>query len=613
VINVPDGAMFSVYGGAFAVGGNGAFTGAGTNLFDVGSVATFTSSQDYLPNHLVINNATATFNGPGAVTAQNLAFNSGVLNGGQNMTVGGTMLWTAGTMSGPGATIIAPNATLSISNTAGDVVLFFRTLDNAGTVNWLPGAGALEFLNSGVITNEPGARFELQNPKLFYFHQFGDGGPVRFDNAGTLQIPGGGATAISGIPLNNYGLVDMQGGTLLINSGTNAGVINVPDGAMFSVYGGAFAVGGNGAFTGAGTNLFDVGSVATFTSSQDYLPNHLVINNATATFNGPGAVTAQNLVFNSGVLNGGQNVTVGGTMLWTAGTMSGPGETIIAPNATLSISNTAGDVVLFFRTLDNAGTVNWLPGAGALEFLNSGVVTNEPGGRFVLQNPRTIYFHQFGDGGPVRFDNAGTLQIPGGGTTAISGIPLNNYHFIDLHTGALAVNGGYNSTPNSMLYSALAGTVAGINYGQLLLSGTVTLAGTVSVGLTDGYVPATNTAFTLVTAGTRNGMFSNFQYPSNQVALTLTNSPTAVIAIVTNDFVPSGQILPVLGSAGFSASAASLSWSTNYPDFQLQYNASLASNNWTAYPYPPVVIGTNFVATDLWSNAPQFFFRLSGQ
>jgi len=341
-------------------------------------------------------------------------------------------------------------------------------------------------------------------------------------------------------------------------------------------------------------------------SSNVYLRS-LVLANATLSVGG--SVTVSNLALNGTVAGTGQ-LTLTSAGVWTAGTMRDAGETIIASNATLSISNTAGDVVLNFRTLDNAGTVNWVTGTGGLELYNSGVITNEPGSRFELQNPKRFYFHQFGNGGPVRFDNAGTLQIPGGGTTAFSGIPLNNYNFIDLHTGALAVNGGYNSISNSVLYSALAGTLAGINYGQLLISGVVTLAGTISVGLTDGYVPATNTTFTLVKADTRKGMFFNFGYPAAKVALTLTNTPTDVIAIVTNDVVPSGQILPALNFEGLSAAAASLSWSTNYPDFQLQYNASLASTNWMAYPDPPAVIGENFVVTNLLSNAPQFFFRL---
>lgn len=61
----------------------------------------------------------------------------------------------------------------------------------------------------------------------------------------------------------------------------------------------------------------------------------------------------------------------------------------------------------------------------------------------------------------------------------------------------------YGASFSSILNRAIGGTIPGTNYGQLEVSGPITLNGTLSVNLTN-YVPVTNTSFTLVTAGSVN-------------------------------------------------------------------------------------------------------------
>ena len=81
---------------------------------------------------------------------------------------------------------------------------------------------------------------------------------------------------------------------------------------------------------------------------------------------------------------------------------------------------------------------------------------------------------------------------------------------MDIRSGFLAANGGYVSSSNAVLNCALSGTTPGTNYGQLKVSGSVTLNGTLSVNLTNNYIPTTNDSFTVLSAGTRNGTFANF-------------------------------------------------------------------------------------------------------
>jgi hypothetical protein len=142
-------------------------------------------------------------------------------------------------------------------------------------------------------------------------------------------------------------------------------------------------------------------------------------------------------------------------------------------------------------------------------------------------------------GGPNRFDNAGTFRksFSAGITTISPNVSFNNFGTVDLHSGILLANGGYSSTPNSMLNCALGGTLAGTGFGQLQVFGTVTSNGSLSVDLINGFVPKTNDNFTVVTAGTRNGSFASFFYPSNATTMQLSNTSNAVIARVTDVFI----------------------------------------------------------------------------
>ena len=65
--------------------------------------------------------------------------------------------------------------------------------------------------------------------------------------------------------------------------------------------------------------------------------------------------------------------------------------------------------------------------------------------------------------------------------------------------------------PNALLDCAIEGTTAGTGFGQLQVAGTVGLAGTLVVTFTNGFVPATNNSFPVVTADALSGVFANFE------------------------------------------------------------------------------------------------------
>jgi hypothetical protein len=180
-----------------------------------------------------------------------------------------------------------------------------------------------------------------------------------------------------------------------------------------------------------------------------------------------------------------------------------------------------------------------------------------------------------------RIDNAGIFRKAAGtGTTLIAGgLSFNNSGTVDIRSGKLAVNGGYISSSNALLNCALGGTTAGTGYGQLQKSGTITLNGALSLDFINGFVPTTNDSFAVLTAGTRNGTFSTFTYPSNAVTMQLSNTATSVIAFVSGLVMPN----PVLLQPELAGSDFKLCWTaTSNVTYRVEFNPDLNQTNWSA-------------------------------
>jgi hypothetical protein len=162
------------------------------------------------------------------------------------------------------------------------------------------------------------------------------------------------------------------------------------------------------------------------------------------------------------------------------------------------------------------------------------VITNRAGALLNVQGSAAF---RGSPGAAPRIDTAGTFRKSlSTGTTVIGPfypVLFNNYGTVDIQSGILAANGGYFCSSNSTLNCALWGTTPGATYGQLQVSGTVNLDGTLSVNLTNNYIPTTNDTFTVVSAGTRSGTFVSFTYPSNVVSMSLSNAASSEIVRVT--------------------------------------------------------------------------------
>lgn len=605
--------------GNVVFGGTGNFAGTvnvgGANTFNTGT-ATFTGPYTCTNNAMTIN-GTANFNGTGIVAPGTLTMNVNSTLGGSNLVTinGPALLGLSASLSGSNR--VVANGSLTILP---GVNISGRTLVNAATGIWtnsLGGVASIGISGGAVISNAPGASLEFNGNGTV---QMSTGGGTVV-NAGTLLKTGAGSFSTLQVPFTNDGPVNIEAGTLAISDGgTSSADISVASNAGILFGGGTFtlppgiSITGPGNFTVSGgtptfagtVNLGSAnaisGGTATFTGPYTCTNNALTIG-GTAIFNGTGMIAPSTLTVSTfGTLGGSNLVTVSGAaLLGVASSLSG--TNLVVANGGLTILpgfNISG------RTLVNTAAALWTNTQGgvmSLDMSGGAVLSNAPGGIFDMDGNGTIGFST----GGAAVVNAGTLLKTGASSTSTLSVPFTNNGTVELQSGLLAANNGYVSTSKSVLNCTLAGTSPGATYGQLQVAGAVTLNGALGVNFASNYSPRTNDSFTVLTAGTRNGTFASFSYPSNLVTMQITNTATSIVVRVTGVIGPPPVVLYIEQA---NAGKSLCYWSTNLSGYHLEYNGGFAASNWAASLNTPVVVGTNFVVTNSMSAAKRFY-RLS--
>jgi hypothetical protein len=111
-----------------------------------------------------------------------------------------------------------------------------------------------------------------------------------------------------------------------------------------------------------------------------------------------------------------------------------------------------------------------------------------------------------------------------------------------------------------------------------------------------GFTPATNDTFTVLAAGTRNGTFANFSYPSNRVTMSLSNAPSAVVLRTAGIFsIPQ----PALLNPEIAGPNVRLTWTaTSNVTYRLESNPTVGSTNWTAIPGDVTTLSNTAIKLD---------------
>jgi len=328
---------------------------------------------------------------------------------------------------------------------------------------------------------------------------------------------------------SNYGDIEVQNGTLsLTGNGGSAGRWTVAAGTTlnFGLRTHSFE---STTINGPGLARFN-GATANF-NGQATLENVALISGS-ANFNAPASVGT--LSFNGGLLGGSNTVTVT-NLIWTGGSMDGGGTTIIPTDGTMVITG-ADAKYLGTRVLRNAGDGTWggsgviSAGSGILNyFSNEGTLTVVNDVTYAWNGAFYAAFYNQG-----RFVKAAST-----GSTFFNGVPFINNGKLEPQLGTLQFGGGFTQTSTGILEPWIGGRIGGTEFGRVTVTGQANLNGALRVRMVNGFQPAGGNQFTVMTYGSRNGIFSTFTVTNLAGGILLnTNYLSTSLRLTTTDNRP---------------------------------------------------------------------------
>ncbi len=428
-----------------------------TNFFGPGPIR--------IQNNLTLNGADIRFGFRhptiNEVTTGNVEFQSDNILGTGNIRVVADAMhptnftWLTGGIGGSGSFDIESGGFVNISpSAAGSVALNGRTVNNAGTVIWTGGA-ITNNTNAITFNNQLSGIFEVRNNNSF----FSTTSPQSvFNNAGIFRKSVGTGTTNIGMVFSNTntGTVDVQSGTLRFtstapNNNSFAGTFNAATGGVIELASSSGGFNLNNGFNTTGSGVFRISSGANTTVNAPVSFSNLELDGGTFdSINPPIQLTVTledhlSLFFNSAAVRGLKVVNRG----------------------TLRAQNN-----VFFNngsTLENLG------------------IFNAPHNTSLRQQA----------GAAFNFNNFGNVN---------PGLPL----------GTLFMDGNYTQSATGTLNIDIGGTSPGTQHDQFRVfngaasgTGTATLGGTLNANLVNGFIPAANDFFQIMTCQTAcNGQFS---------------------------------------------------------------------------------------------------------
>jgi len=364
----------------------------------------------------------------------------------------GTLTWLGGQLAG---TVVVPTNGFLVVAGASDHDMFNCTLTNLGTVNWTGGrirggGNGTSIWNLGLWDDQ--TSFALNADYCC--------SGVSYNNAGIFRksVDTGTTVLSAGVAFNNTGTVDAQTGAMVINGG------------------------------GVNSGTFSTATNATIELDSNYTLDE------GAAFHGIGASLT------AGSLSG----TWTGQLTWLGGQLGG---LVVIPTNGVLIIDGLSDHDMYNCTLTNHGTVTWT--SGRVRGGSNGTLIWNDG---LWDAQRDYDLNADYCCGGVQFDNFGVFRksAGGGSTTLQSGVTLDNAGTIDVQSGTVTLNGGYDLTGGTLNFGLSSATV----YGQVHLNGHAALTGTVSANLEPGYEPVAPTSYGVISYGSFSDGFTGVALPA---------------------------------------------------------------------------------------------------
>ncbi len=510
---------------SISIGGAVDFTGTGSVILNgfAGNVESAWIAD--LGNSNLTQDSGHTISGTGTISVDNFT-NNGTVNANSS---GNTLLLQTNSLA---------YTNNSVWEATGGGTLSFGpgTYDNAGSL--MADGGVVEFNGYTTIANTGTM-------------QAGNGGALdafsaTITNTGTMRADNGGSVQeFSASITNTGGTIEANGGSVLLNGGTVTG----------------------GALTSIGNSEIDQQGITYLTNITLSAGSNLKVLDGSHMYfsaNGSSTVTTTNngtITVNKGGTNVGTGIGIGGTV-----DLSGTGSIILNGYAGNSESAWIYDIANSNLTQDSGHTIS---GGGMIlvdNFTNNGTVNADASGNTLLLETNgtaytnngtyeatsggTLYVTTLTNvssgtltGGTYQVNASSTMILPGTITTNAATIVLNganasfaaistltsnkgtikllngasfttagdliNSGTISLDPSTLNVTGNLVLTSSSVVDIGLTGTQAG-QYDTIHVTGSATLAGTLSLNLASGFTASVGESFNFISAdGGITGAFTN--------------------------------------------------------------------------------------------------------
>ncbi|HVI08496.1 MAG TPA: hypothetical protein VND65_09405 [Candidatus Binatia bacterium] len=517
--------------------------GSGT-ISNLGIVNTGTISADQstplliLPSSAGLNNEGTLSVSTGSSMQVGTSAGGALLNYAGNTLTGGAYNVSGILQFGAkGTSIVTDAANISLTGSSAEIEDFsgenvltnLATIASAGSFTLSSGANfttAGNFTNNGKLTVNSGDTFKVT-------------GSLTNFNSSTSTLTGGAYTVGGKLDFAGANIVTDAANITLNGSGEIVNSSNNKNALM------NFA-------TIASSGSFTLASKANFTTTGNLTNNGKLTVNSGTSLSIAGDLT--NFNSSTDTLTSG-TYTIGGSMNFT-------GANIVTNAANLTLT---GNNAKILNGTEN-GLANFANNTGSFTLSGNGTFSTGPA-TFTNSNKLTVTTGStlnIGGGGNAYTQSAGTTTIDGtltanGGVTATAGTILGAGKINGAVTiggsgdaptisagdsgkaGLLALTGSYTQLSSGTINAFIGGTTVGTQYSQLQVSGSASLAGTITVTLAGGFTPTIGSTFTVLTASSITGTFSNSTIAINSSEhFDVSYTSTGVVLTVVSGSAPQG-------------------------------------------------------------------------
>ncbi|MGA8430194.1 MAG: hypothetical protein WB729_10260 [Candidatus Sulfotelmatobacter sp.] len=434
-----------------------------------------------------------------------------------------------------------PNTIEGASLTGSEVLTNASTIQGAGNI----GNGEMGLINSGTVSAN------VSGGNLFI-----DASSAGFSNSGTVQALTGSNVTIEGAANSflNYNATNntLTGGTYTANGGNiyfpgsasgittlAAKVTQEASGQLMNTTTGTSALANLSSIVAGGvlttTATFAQPGAFSMAGALNLLPKTSFSVGSLTQINSAGVLTAGQWVFDSNfnitgtpasIKTNSAVVTLSGGTFFNTANSSNAMASLTGNKNELRIMNAAKFTTT--GNLTNSGTLSVAKGCG-LTIGGTGTSYTQTGGKTTHDGMLTGTVHI----------NSGTFLGAGSitGKVSVGGMKVGSLFSVGDAglAGQMKITGSYTQTANGKLSTAIGGTTVITQYSQLKVVGAATLSGTLAAPLIGSFVPTVGQTFTVLSAGSITGTFSNTTIAINSSEFfAVSYTKTGVVLTVTS-------------------------------------------------------------------------------